>query len=47
MGGGQGEYTYEAWQEHLATITPVRRDTTVLGAGNATYYTPIGNPIPL
>lgn len=44
MGGGSGEFTDEAFEAHLATMTPVRRDTTILGAipGNGTYHTPEG-----
>ena len=44
MGGGSGPFTEEAWEAHLATMTPIKRDTTVLGAdpGNGTVGTPEG-----
>jgi len=32
VGGGSGAFTDEACEAHLATMTPVRRDTTILGA---------------
>jgi L-ascorbate oxidase len=46
MGGGSGAFSDEVWEAHLATMTPIRRDTTVLGAipGNGTVYrTPEGD----
>jgi hypothetical protein len=44
LGGGSGAFTEEAWQAHLATMTPVKRDTTILGAmpGNGSYHDPEG-----
>ena len=44
MGGGSGAFTDEAWEAHLATMTPLRRDTTILGAipGNGSYHDPEG-----
>jgi hypothetical protein len=44
MGGGTGNFTDKAWQAHLATMTPVRRDTTILDAlpGNGPHLTPEG-----
>jgi hypothetical protein len=45
MGAGSGAFTDEAFEAHLATMTPCRRDTTILGAlpGNGTLHTPEGS----
>lgn len=44
MGCGTGEFSEEGFQEHLATMVPCRRDTTILGAmgGNGSFRTPKG-----
>jgi hypothetical protein len=49
MGGGSGAFSDEVWEAHLATMTPCRRDTTILNAipGNGTLHDPEGNPSPL
>jgi len=44
MGNGPGGFTDDAFQEHLASITPVKRDTTVIMSdpGNGTLGDPEG-----
>jgi Multicopper oxidase len=44
LGAGSGPFTDEAFEAHLATMTPVRRDVTILGAlpGTGTLDTPEG-----
>jgi FtsP/CotA-like multicopper oxidase with cupredoxin domain len=43
MGGGDGEFSEEAYQELLATVDPVKRDTTLLSGLPASRGT-TGNP---
>ena len=43
MGGGAGEFSEEAYQELMATVDPIRRDTTLLSGIPSSRGT-TGNP---
>lgn len=43
MGGGDGEFSDETYQELLSTVDPIKRDTTLLSALPASRGT-TGNP---